>query len=69
MTAEQFEEAKNLRDDEFAACCELNPEFEVEYYSWVDSRAATLNGLRADPNRALKPAIAINVTTRRPIVR
>lgn len=32
MTAEQFEEAKNLRDDEFAACCELNPEFEVEFY-------------------------------------
>lgn len=36
MTHEQFEEAKKLRDDEFNACCKASPEFEVEFYSWID---------------------------------
>lgn len=36
MTYEQFEEARNLGFDEFASRCELDSEFEEEYYSWVD---------------------------------
>lgn len=36
MTYEQFEETRNLGHDEFAAHCESDPEFEEEYYSWVD---------------------------------
>lgn len=36
MTQEQFYEAQKMRDDEFAVCCEANPDFEIEFYAWVD---------------------------------
>lgn len=36
MTLEQFEQARQLTDEEFISRCKLDNDFEEEYYSWVD---------------------------------